>query len=51
MVYGGVGNTLGVWRDREYLSRKEKRTVRDDGRGVMLDCIIDERTSMINSFL
>ena len=31
---------LGVWRDEEYLQRKEFRTARDDKRDVMPDCVI-----------
>ena len=30
---------LGVWRDPEYLMRKERRTVRDDRREIMPTCI------------
>ena len=31
---------LGVWRDEEYLARKEQRTVRDDRRDILPNCII-----------
>ena len=33
-------NTLGVWRDEEYLYRKEARTARDDRRDIIPDCIL-----------
>ena len=33
-------NTLGVWRDEEYLQRKERRTVRVDKRDIIPKCII-----------
>ncbi len=32
------------------MRRKEKRTVRDDRRDVVPDCIINERTSIIFSY-
>ena len=34
---------LGVWRDEEYIARKELRTVRDDRRDIMPDCVIEVR--------
>ena len=40
-------NTLGVWRDRDYLRRKELRTDRDDHRDIMPDCVIDVRIYII----
>ena len=33
-------NTLGVWRDEEYIRKKELRTARDDRRDIMPDCVI-----------
>ena len=42
--------TLGVWRDEDYLSRKETRTARDDKREIMPDCVIEVRiTHFINT--
>ena len=32
---------LGVWADEEYLRRKEARTVRDDRRDIMPDCVLE----------
>ena len=31
---------LGIWSDKEYLQRKQERTVRDDHRDIMPKCII-----------
>lgn len=31
---------LQVWMDEEYLTRKELRTVRDDRRDIMPDCVV-----------
>ena len=31
-------NGLGVWQDK-YLRKEEARTVRDDRRGIMPDCV------------
>ena len=39
--------TLGVWRDEDYLSRKESRTSRDDKREIMPDCVIEVRISLL----
>ena len=38
--------TLGLWQAEEYLSRKELRTVRDDRRDIIPDCVI--RVCMIH---
>ena len=35
---------LGVWHDEDYLRRKEARTVRDDRRDIMPDCVIEVHT-------
>jgi len=40
-------NHLGLWQDEEYLRRKATRTVRDDRRDIMPDCVIDVRKSII----
>ena len=37
-------NGLGVWRDEEYLRKKEGRTVRDDRRDIMPDCVLEVHT-------
>ena len=36
---GSLLNSLGIWRDEEYLTLKEKRTVRHDKREIMPLCI------------
>ena len=33
-------NDLGLWKDEEYLTRKEARTVRHDKRDIMPSCVI-----------
>ena len=38
--FWGLLNDLGVWRDPEYLRRKERRTVRDDRRDVLPACVL-----------
>ena len=38
--FWGLLSSLGVWRDPEYLQRKEMRTVRDDRRDIMPDCVL-----------
>ena len=38
--FWGLLNTLGVWRDEEYLQRKEQRTVRGDKRDIIPKCVI-----------
>ena len=39
-LYRKLLNDLGVWRDPEYLRRKERRTVRDDRRDVLPACVL-----------
>ena len=39
--FWGLLKDLGVWKDEEYLSRKQQRTVRDDRRDVMPNCVIE----------
>ena len=34
-------SSLGVWRDDGYLRRKEARTVREDRRDIIPDCIVE----------
>ena len=38
--FWGLLNSLGVWRDEEYLQRKEQRTVRADKRDIIPKCVI-----------
>ncbi len=38
--FWGLLNTLGVWRDEEYLQRKEQRTVREDKRDIIPKCVV-----------
>ena len=37
---------LGVWRDEEYMKRKEERTARDDRREIIPLCIIEVRNKL-----
>ena len=37
--FWGTLKDLGVWRDEEYLQRKERRTARDDLRDIMPTCV------------
>ena len=39
-AFWGLLNTLGVWRDEEYLQRKEQRTAREDKREIIPKCVI-----------
>lgn len=38
---------LGLWQDEQYLRRKELRTVRDDKRDIIPDCVIRVRTCIM----
>ena len=38
--FWGLLNTLSVWRDEEYLQRKEQKTVRGDKRDIIPKCVI-----------
>ena len=46
--FGGLLNTLGVWRDEEYLQRKEQRTVRADKRDIIPKCVITVSNNYID---
>ena len=39
-MFWGLLNDLGLWRDPEYLQRKEGRTARDDRREILPYCVI-----------
>ena len=47
-MFWGLLNTLGVWKDEEYLQRKKTQTVRDDKRDIIPKCII---TVSVNNFI
>ena len=43
-MFWGLLNDLGLWRDPEYLQRKEERTERDDRREILPHCVIEVST-------
>ena len=45
-MFWGLLQDLGVWRDEEYLRRKETRTVRDDKRDIMPACVLTVSNNM-----
>ena len=42
---------MHVWRDKEYLRRKETRTAKDDRREIMPHCIVQVRPQSVVKFV
>ena len=47
----GLLNDVGLWKDDDYLSRKEEKTARDDKRDVMPDCVIKVINNILTMFV
>ena len=48
--FWGLLNDVGLWKDNDYLSRKEEKTVRDDKRDVMPDCVIKVIINILETY-
>ena len=42
----GLLNKLELWRDPEYLKKKEERTARDDRRDILPQCVLQVHVHM-----